>query len=75
MKYLVLMVVLVVAIGIWRSNRATPKEPRAAKARPPALPQDMVACAHCGLHVPRADALLQGGQAYCSTEHQRLGKP
>ncbi len=74
MKYLVLIVVLVVAIGIWRNNRAAPKERQTGKARPPALPQDMVACAHCGVHVPRADALLRGEQVYCSVEHQRLGK-
>ena len=75
MKYLVLLVVLVVAIGIWRSNRAAPKPPQPGKSRPPALPQDMVACAHCGVHVPRADAQIQGNLAYCSLEHQRLGKP
>lgn len=74
MKYLVLLVVLVVAFGIWRSNRAAPRESRPGTARPPALPQDMVACAHCGVHVPRADAVLQGGQTYCSVEHQRLGR-
>lgn len=75
MKYLVLLVVLVVAIGIWRSNRAAPKEAQPGKARPPALPQDMVACAHCGVHVPRAEAQIQGESTYCSLEHLRLGKP
>ncbi len=75
MKYLVLLVVLVVAIGIWRSNRAAPKPPQPGKARPPALPQDMVACAHCGVHVPRAEAQIQGESTYCSLEHLRLGKP
>lgn len=75
MKYLVLLVVLVVAIGIWRSNRAAPGQARPGKARTPALPQDMVACEHCGVHVPRAEALVRGDHAYCSLEHQRLGKP
>ncbi len=74
MKYLVLLVVLVVAIGIWRSNRAAPKERGSTPARPPALPQDMVACAHCGVHVPRADALAHGDRIYCSAEHQRLDR-
>jgi uncharacterized protein len=75
MKYLVLLVVLLVAIGIWRKNRAPHHPPGQPRARhTPALPQDMVACAHCGVHIPRGDALEQGPLAYCSAEHQRLGR-
>jgi uncharacterized protein len=72
MKYLVLLVVLVVAIGIWRSRRQSDV---ASTASPDtrALPQDMLACAHCGVHVPRAEALLAGRHAYCCAEHQRMG--
>jgi len=35
----------------------------------------MVRCAHCGIHLPRSEALLQGGQTWCSAEHARLGAP
>ncbi|NML25434.1 PP0621 family protein [Zoogloea dura] len=38
----------------------------------PAIEQ-MVACAHCGLHVPESEGLKSGGQFYCSDEHRRLG--
>ena len=74
MKYLVLLIVVVVAIGIWRSRRA----PDAAVQKPPtpprvALPQDMPACAHCGTHIPKAAPLMLGNQAYCCAEHRRLG--
>ena len=74
MKYLVLLVVLVVAFGIWRSRRANDAAATADRApRALALPQDMLACAHCGVHVPQAEALLSGAHAYCCAEHQRLG--
>jgi uncharacterized protein len=71
MKYLVLLIVLAVAVGIWRSRR--PPAPHSTKSAPraPALPQDMVACDHCGVHVPRADALVLGHHAYCCAEHRR----
>jgi len=69
MKYLVLLVVLVVAIGIWRGRRAKDAAPQT----PRALPQDMLACAHCGVHIPRSEALVLGSQAYCCPEHRRLG--
>lgn len=71
MKYLVLLVVLVVAIGIWRSRRRIDT----SRDTPPrlALPQDMLACAHCGTHIPQTEALMQGHRAYCSAEHRRQG--
>ncbi|EGP47094.1 PP0621 family protein [Achromobacter insuavis] len=45
------------------------------KAGQPAAraPEAMVRCAHCGIHLPRSEALLQGGQTWCSQEHARLG--
>ncbi|MBY0410467.1 MAG: hypothetical protein K2Q97_10145 [Burkholderiaceae bacterium] len=73
MKYLVLLVVLVVAIGMWRKRR-TPETvaPQQPAARP-ALTQDMPACAHCGIHIPKEEAFMVEQQAYCCAEHQRLG--
>ncbi|MBN9696792.1 MAG: hypothetical protein J0L85_13445 [Zoogloea sp.] len=35
--------------------------------------EQMVACAHCGLHVPESEGVKGGGQFYCSDEHRRLG--
>ena len=45
--------------------------PEKAPPRAPVLPQDMVACSHCGVHVPRAEALMLGQHAYCCAEHRR----
>ncbi|ART47319.1 PP0621 family protein [Acidovorax carolinensis] len=71
MKYLVLLVVLAVAVGIWRSRRPTVSGAAKTAPRTPALPQDMVACDHCGVHVPRVEALMLGQRAYCCAEHRR----
>ena len=78
MKYLVLLVVLVLAYGWWRSQRRAQMRShtdaaRQGATRPLAAPQDMVACAHCGVHIPQAEALMMGSQSYCSAEHRRLG--
>ena len=35
--------------------------------------EQMVACAHCGLHVPESEGVRGGGEFYCSDEHRRLG--
>lgn len=29
----------------------------------------MVACAHCGLHIPQSEARMRAGQPYCSQAH------
>lgn len=70
MKYLVLFLVLAVLYAVWRSqNRPSTPTPRKAPPLPP--PQDMVACRHCGLHLPRSEALTHGQRHYCCAEHQR----
>jgi uncharacterized protein len=68
-KYLVLFLVLAVVYGVWRSGQRRRPAPPAQRPLPP--PQDMVACARCGLHLPRAEAIAQGPHSYCCAEHQR----
>jgi uncharacterized protein len=39
-----------------------------------AAPQTMLACVHCGVHLPKADALFDvGGKPYCSEAHRLQG--
>ncbi len=50
--------------------------PRSAREdRPPrgASVEDMVACARCGLNVPRSEAVQSSGLQFCSDEHRVLG--
>lgn len=70
MKYLVLLVVLVLGYAWWRSQRHA-ETPPPRRSTPAATPQDMVACAHCGVHLPRTEALTHGPRSYCCAEHQR----
>ncbi|MDH1302354.1 PP0621 family protein [Achromobacter sp. GD03932] len=48
------------------------KKPK-TDARGPKPLESMVRCAHCGIHLPRSEALQQNGQTWCSAEHARLG--
>lgn len=74
MKYLLILLLVLVLVGVWRSRRAPPRA-GPQKARPAALTQDMAACAHCGVHVPQAEAVVHAGRAYCCAEHGRRGPP
>ncbi len=74
MKYLLVALVVMIAIGIWRNNRRKEEDvppPRRSKQR---QVEQMVTCAHCGLHLPASDAVASKDQLrYCCSEHRRLG--
>lgn len=42
------------------------------RAAPPRV-EGMVACAHCGVHLPASLALSEGGEVYCSAAHRQAG--
>lgn len=71
MGRLILLGLAVLAV-VWLVRRALRERQGGA---PPAAgaPGELVACAHCGVHLPRAEARSAPGGAYCSEEHARLG--
>ena len=71
MKYLVLLGVLALAYSLWRQQRCSPPPAQRTPPRPTAAPQDMVACAHCGVHLPRDEAITLDTRHYCCAEHQQ----
>ncbi len=40
-------------------------------AQPPS--EIMVRCAHCGMYLPRSEALQMGGKTWCTPEHVHVG--
>jgi len=32
--------------------------------------EDMVRCAHCGVHIPRSESIASGKNFFCSTGHR-----
>lgn len=86
-KYLLIIGIALGVYWLWRQGRmAESQEARPAPAAPPAAtrtssvkpPQDMVACAQCGLHLPRSEALADGPGGsepfYCSAAHRQSGR-
>jgi uncharacterized protein len=74
-----LVVLLVVGIGVWslvsrlRGPGRGDAKPGTADKPASVAPVAMVECAHCGLHLPAADAVPEGSRLYCSDAHRRLG--
>jgi uncharacterized protein len=77
MKLLVLLLVVgVLGWLLWGRSRRPGAERRTPKPPPDKAPaaQAMVACAHCGVHLPQADALTDAaGRPFCSEAHRVAG--
>ena len=68
-----LLLLAIVVLAVWLVRRALAR-PADGAPRPPAASQgDLVKCAHCGTHLPLAEARAVGDRLYCSDEHARLG--
>ena len=83
MKYLVLLLVIVVVgwLTIGRRRRPpdggkAPPGPASRHGAEAARPQAMLVCVHCGVHLPRADAVQDSaGRNFCSEAHRLAGPP
>jgi len=76
MKFLLVLAVLVVAYLVWRASQVRQSDAAGEREapRPKSLPQDMVRCPVCSLHLPRPEALPgASGRLYCSHEHRIAG--
>ncbi len=69
MKFYLVLVVVLVAIGLWRLNRHSAPQVKRQKDKAATRPQDMVSCPVCAVHLPSADAVQGKKGAYCSANH------
>ena len=67
MKFLFWLIVILFVWWAWRRAQTRDKgtPPPAAHA-----PQDMVACVHCGVHLPHDEAVAGTLGPYCSAAHR-----
>jgi uncharacterized protein len=74
MGRLILLVVALLVL-VWLVRRALASRSGRDAERGERVPRsgELVSCAHCGVHLPRAEARTAGGRHYCSEEHWRLG--
>ncbi len=69
-RFLVLAILVVVAF--WLIKRAIARARRDPSTAAPRT-GELVRCARCGVHLPKAEARSVEGLEYCSEEHARLG--
>ena len=71
-KILLLIAIGFVVWSLFRTYLRSLNTPPASTREP--IVEDMVKCAHCGVNLPRSEAIYSGGELYCTPEHQKLGK-
>ena len=79
----VIVIAVAVLVFFWLLRRALGSRGKsggsgpAAKDKAPAPAADLVACAHCGVNLPKGEAVAGLGETplrhYCSEAHRRLG--
>jgi uncharacterized protein len=75
-KFLLLIALVIVVYFLFRGFRRDAsiqeRQPKAAPERSN-LPEDMVRCSVCGVHLPRSESFTSRGRFFCTDEHRRLG--
>jgi len=79
MGRLLVLVAIVIAL-FWLLRRALARVERGARNEDPnpaapgaGVPAELVRCAHCGVHLPRAEAREAAGRLYCGDDHAARG--
>jgi uncharacterized protein len=71
-KLLLLIAMGFVVLALFRAyQRSLGRPPSSAQDN---TVEDMVKCAHCGVNLPRSEAIYSGGDFFCTPEHKQLGR-
>jgi uncharacterized protein len=69
MKILLFLIAVVVLLWLLRGTTGR-RGNGAGRPRPPSAPQPVIACAYCGVHLPRDEALPGRGGVFCGDAHR-----
>ena len=70
MKYLIILLLVLLVAWQWRNGRVKHTKAKSARDAAPQNPVDMVACAHCGVHLPARDTVQGRAGLYCDAQHR-----
>lgn len=69
-----LILFLLIGFAVYLVIAAASRKQRRRMQEPVQRPAEkMVACAHCGVNLPRSDAVSSGARFFCSEDHRKLG--
>jgi uncharacterized protein len=71
MKFVLFVLAIVVLLWLLRGAWRRVPPPSAGAPTPSPVPQQILACAHCGVHLPRDEALPGRGGVFCGEAHRK----
>lgn len=71
MKYLLWLAIIAVVWWLWSKRKAAADLPAQPDDR---QPERMVTCAHCGVHLPVSEGIVDEGQTYCCEAHREQAR-
>ena len=69
----IVLFLIAVVVLLWLLRGTTGRRGNgggSAKSPPPTAPQPVIACAYCGVHLPRDEALPGRGGVFCGDAHR-----
>ena len=69
-RLLLLVVIFAVIYWLFKSYRRQMRKDQSS-GEMPGQAEDMVRCVHCGVHLPKRESIVVGGEYYCSEAHRR----
>ena len=70
MKFVLVILAVCALLWLLRGGVRRVSAPPTRKPRDAAAPQPMLACAQCGIHLPRDEALPGRGGVFCGEAHR-----
>jgi uncharacterized protein len=70
MKYLLLILAVLALVWLLRGARRRVEPPSTSQPPATAAAQPIVACRHCGVHLPQHEALPGRGGVFCGEAHR-----
>jgi uncharacterized protein len=68
--------IIIILLGLWLVLQIIKRALASREnhdARQPSI-ASMVACAHCGLHLPESESIQKDGKHFCCEEHLKASK-
>ena len=65
------MLVAAILLAYWALRAYGRGLKKQGEPHKPAVEEDMVCCAQCGVHLPKSESITSQGKFFCSDEHRR----
>jgi uncharacterized protein len=62
-----IFIIVLIAVVYWLLKSYNKKPAQKTEAK---VTEDMVRCSHCGVHLPKSESILSGGDFFCSEAHR-----